>query len=185
MATTNGLPQDEQGEDKVYEGNFERLHMQARHELDMFMDLGMADLIEEGCASHGVLVSRLNDMFIKHLECTWVPITLRKIAAERKKMVSLIESCAERYSAQLVSLSRQNEILSRLCALEQAEDGVFELIGVSDAQIRQVYQIQLAKEEEAARKEAEAEAAQSKKAEEDSAAAKKKAEPAAAGGRRR
>ena len=85
MATTNGLPQDEQGEDKVYEGNFERLHMQARQELDVFMDYGMADLIEEGRASHGVLVSRLDDMFIKHLETTWVPTTLKKLSEEKKK----------------------------------------------------------------------------------------------------
>ena len=48
--------------------------------------MGLTDLVEEKRASHGALVSRLNDMFVKHLERTWVPRTLHKIAVEKKKM---------------------------------------------------------------------------------------------------
>jgi hypothetical protein len=86
VATTNALPEDEQGKDAVYENNFERLHAQAREEIGVFNKMGLADLIEEGRASHGALVSRLNNMFIKHLETTWVPETLRKLYMEKKKV---------------------------------------------------------------------------------------------------
>ena len=86
MATTNALPRDDQGNDVVYENNLERLHAQADEEIVVFNDLGLTDLVEEQRASHGALVSRLNDMFVKHLESTWVPRTLHKIAAEKKKM---------------------------------------------------------------------------------------------------
>ena len=70
----------------VYENNLERLHAQADEEIVVFNDLGLTDLVEEQRASHGALVSRLNDMFVKHLESTWVPRTVHKIAAEKKKM---------------------------------------------------------------------------------------------------
>ena len=86
VATTNAPPRDEQGNDVIYENNLERLHAQAAEECAVFNEIGLTDLVEEGRASHGALVSRLNDMFVKHLETTWVPNTLRKIAAEKKKM---------------------------------------------------------------------------------------------------
>ena len=70
----------------VYENNLERLHAQADEEEVILSGMGLTDLIEEQRASHGALVSRLNDMFIKHLESTWVPRTLHKIAAEKKKI---------------------------------------------------------------------------------------------------
>ena len=86
MATTNALPRD--GQDIVvrYENNLERLHAQADEEIMVLNDVGLADLIEEQRASHGALMSRLNDMFIKHLETTWVPTTLKKLSEEKKKM---------------------------------------------------------------------------------------------------
>ena len=86
MATTNALPQDDQNNDVEYRNNLERLHAQADEEGVVFASMGLTDLIEEQRASHGALLSRLNDMFIKHLESTWVPRTLNKIAAEKKKM---------------------------------------------------------------------------------------------------
>ena len=70
----------------VNKNNLERLHAQADEEIVVFNDLGLTDLVEEKRASHGALVSRLNDMFVKHLESTWVPRTLQKIAAEKKMM---------------------------------------------------------------------------------------------------
>ena len=85
MATTNALPRDDQGTDVVYENNLERLHAQADEEEVILSGMGLTDLIEEQRASHGALVSRLNDMFIKHLESTWVPRTLNKIAAEKNE----------------------------------------------------------------------------------------------------
>jgi hypothetical protein len=48
--------------------------------------VGLEDLMEDGLASHSVLVSRLNDMFIKHLKTTWVPRTFQKLSEERKKL---------------------------------------------------------------------------------------------------
>ena len=78
MATTNALPRDDQGNEVAYENNLNRLHALADEETVVFKSLGLADLIEEQRASHAALVSRLNDMFIKHLETTWVPRTLQK-----------------------------------------------------------------------------------------------------------
>ena len=86
VATTNALPRDDEGNDVRYESNLERLHAQAEEEFAVFNDIGLADLIGEQQASHGALVSRLNDMFIKHLETTWVPNTLRMLADEKKKI---------------------------------------------------------------------------------------------------
>ena len=86
MATTNALPRDDQGNDVAYENNLERLHAQADEETVVFNAIGLADLIEEQRASHAALVSRLNDMFIKHLESTWVPRTLQKLAAEKERI---------------------------------------------------------------------------------------------------
>ena len=86
MATTNALPRDDEGNDVAYENNLERLHAQADEETVVFKAIGLADLIEEQRASHGALVSRLNDMFVKHLESTWVPRTLQKLAAEKERM---------------------------------------------------------------------------------------------------
>ena len=87
MATTNALPRD--GQDIVvrYENNLERLHAQADEEIMILNDVGLADLIEEQRASHGALMSRLNGMFIKHLETTWVPRTLLKAADEKNRML--------------------------------------------------------------------------------------------------
>ena len=86
VATTNALPQDEQGEDVVYESNFERLHAQALEEIVLFKDMGMGDLIEDGLASHSVLVSRLNKMFTHFLTKDWVPKTKKKLDEEREKL---------------------------------------------------------------------------------------------------
>ena len=86
VATTNALPRDDQGNDVAYENNLERLHAQADEETIVFNAIGLADLIEEQRASHAALVSRLNDMFIKHLESTWVPRTLQKLAAEKERI---------------------------------------------------------------------------------------------------
>ena len=86
MATTNALPRDDQGNEVAYENNLERLHAQADEETVVFNAIGLADLIEEQRASHGALVSRLNGMFIKHLESTWVPRTLQKLAAEKERL---------------------------------------------------------------------------------------------------
>jgi hypothetical protein len=86
VATTNTLPQDEHGNDKKYENNLERLHAQAEEEVAVLKEVGLGDLIEEKRASHGVLVSSLNNMFIKNLETTWVPKTLEKLDMERKKL---------------------------------------------------------------------------------------------------
>ena len=86
MATTNALPRDDEGNDVAYENNLERLHAQADEETVVFNAIGLADLIEEQRASHGALVSRLNDMFVKHLESTWVPRTLQKLAAEKERI---------------------------------------------------------------------------------------------------
>jgi hypothetical protein len=86
VATTNALPRDDQGNDVAYENNLERLHAQADEETVVFNAIGLADLIEEQHASHAALVSRLNAMFIKHLEATWVPRTLQKLAAEKERI---------------------------------------------------------------------------------------------------
>ena len=86
MATTNALPRDDEGNEVAYENNLERLHAQADEENTMFNAIGLADLIEEQRASHAALVLRLNDMFIKHLETTWVPRTLQKLAAEKERI---------------------------------------------------------------------------------------------------
>jgi hypothetical protein len=86
VATTNALPRDDEGNEVAYENNLERLHAQADEETVVFNAIGLADLIEEQRASHGALVSRLNDMFIKHLESTWVPRTLQKLAAEKERL---------------------------------------------------------------------------------------------------
>ena len=85
MATTNALPRDDEGNDMAYENNLERLHAQADEETVVFNAIGLAHLIEQQRASHAALVSRLHDMFIKHLETTWVPRTLQKLAAEKEK----------------------------------------------------------------------------------------------------
>ena len=86
MATTNALPRDDQGNDLAYENNLERLHAQADEKIVVYNAIRLADLIEEQRASHGALVSRLNGMFFKHLESTWVPRTLQKLAAEKERL---------------------------------------------------------------------------------------------------
>ena len=73
MATTNALPRDDEGNEVTYENNLERLHAQVDEETVVFNAIGLADLIEVQRASHTALVSRLNDMFIKHHETTGVP----------------------------------------------------------------------------------------------------------------
>jgi hypothetical protein len=62
------------------------LHAQADEDTVVFNAIGLADLIEEQHASHAALVSRTNDMFIKHLESTWVPRTLQKLAEEKERI---------------------------------------------------------------------------------------------------
>jgi len=59
--------------------NFERLQKQAQAEVGIFKDLGFADLLTKGEASHDALVSRLNKMFVNYLITTWVPNTLQKL----------------------------------------------------------------------------------------------------------
>jgi len=86
VATTNALPRDDEGNEVAHENNLERLHAQVDEETVVFNAIGLADLIEEQRASHAALVSRLNDMFIKHLETTWVPRTLQKLAAEKERI---------------------------------------------------------------------------------------------------
>jgi hypothetical protein len=80
------VPQDEHDKDKTYENNLERLHAQADGEVAVLKEVGLGDLIKEERASHGVLVSRLNEMFIENLATTWVPKTLQKLDMERKKL---------------------------------------------------------------------------------------------------
>ena len=87
MATTNALPRDDQGNAVAHENNLKRLHAQADEEIAILNAIGLADLIEEQRASHAALVLRLNDMFIKHLETTWVPRTLQKLAAEKNRIL--------------------------------------------------------------------------------------------------
>ena len=71
----------------AYENNLERLHAQAGEEIVVFNAIGLADLIEAQRGSHGALVWRLNDMFIKLiLETTWVPRTLQKLAEEKERI---------------------------------------------------------------------------------------------------
>jgi hypothetical protein len=86
VATTNVLPWDDEGNDGAYKNNLERLHAQADEEIAAFNAIGLADLIDEQRASHAALVWRLNDMFIKHLETTWVPRTVQTLAVEEERI---------------------------------------------------------------------------------------------------
>ena len=85
VATTNAPPEDEEGNVLVYKSGFERLQAQADGEIGVFKEFGLGDLVDQGRASHGVLVSRLNSMFINHLKTTWVPGTLEKLNVEKDK----------------------------------------------------------------------------------------------------
>mmetsp|Transcript_16272 Transcript_16272/g.26062 ORF Transcript_16272/g.26062 Transcript_16272/m.26062 type:complete len:1119 (-) Transcript_16272:383-3739(-) len=66
--------------------NFERLQSQAQAEVGIFKKLGFDDLLTQGLASHGALVSRLNTAFVRHLKTTWVPNTLQRICEEQGKL---------------------------------------------------------------------------------------------------
>jgi hypothetical protein len=48
------------------------------------MQLGQ--LLDDGYASHGALVSRLNSMFLDYLKTTWAPKTLRRLSCEQSKL---------------------------------------------------------------------------------------------------
>ena len=86
VATTNAPPEDEQGNATVYANNCARLRAQAALELSTFRDMQLGQLLDDGYASHGALVSRLNRMFLDHLKRTWAPKTLRMIFAEQSKL---------------------------------------------------------------------------------------------------
>jgi len=87
VATTNAPPEDEQGNDVVYPNNYVRLREQAAAEVSTFRDmLQLGQLLDDGYASHGALVSRLNSMFLDHLKRTWAPKTLRMISCEQSKL---------------------------------------------------------------------------------------------------
>jgi hypothetical protein len=87
VATTNAPPEDAQGNAVVYENNYVRLRAQAAAELSTFRNtLQLGQLLDDGYASHGALVSRLNSMFLDHLKRTWAPKTLRMISCEQNKL---------------------------------------------------------------------------------------------------
>ena len=86
VATTNAPPEDEQGNAVVYENNYVRLRAQAAAELSTFRNMQLGQLLDDGYASHGALVSRLNSMFLDHLKRTWAPKTLRMISCEQSKL---------------------------------------------------------------------------------------------------
>ena len=65
--------------------NFERLQSQGQAEVGIFKKLGFDELLTQGLASHGALVSRLNKAFVNNLKTTWVPNTLRRICEEQGK----------------------------------------------------------------------------------------------------
>jgi len=66
--------------------NFERLQSQGQAEVGIFKKLGFDELLTQGLASHGALVSRLNKAFVNNLKTTWVPNTLRRICEEQGKL---------------------------------------------------------------------------------------------------
>jgi hypothetical protein len=86
VATANAPPEDEDGKLLEFESNFERLQRQALSEIEIFHEIGLRELVDEGLASHSALVSRLNDMFKDYLKTTWVPNTLRMLAKEDRKL---------------------------------------------------------------------------------------------------
>jgi hypothetical protein len=86
VATTNASPEDEQGNAVVYANNYVRLREQAAAEVRTFRDMQLGKLLDDGHASHGALVSRLNSMFLDHLKRTWAPKTLRMISCEQNKL---------------------------------------------------------------------------------------------------
>jgi hypothetical protein len=86
VATTNAPPEDEQGNAVVYENNYVRLRAQAAAELSTFRNMQLGQLLDDGYASHGALVSRLNSMFLDHLKTTWAPKTLRRLSCEQSKL---------------------------------------------------------------------------------------------------
>ncbi len=86
VATSNAPPDDEQGTPVVYANNYERLRAQATAELSTFRDMQLGQMMDDGYASHGALVSRLNRMFREHLKSTWAPKTLRMISCEQSKL---------------------------------------------------------------------------------------------------
>ena len=86
VATTNAPPEDEQGQAVVYANNCARLRAQAAAELSTFRDMQLGQLVDDSYASHAVLVSRLNHMFLDNLKSTWAPKTLRMLSSEQSKL---------------------------------------------------------------------------------------------------
>ena len=86
VATANAPPEDESGNPVEFESNFVRLQKQALSEIDVFNEMGLRELLDDGLASHSALVSRLNDMFLDHLKTTWVPNTLHRLSIEGGKL---------------------------------------------------------------------------------------------------
>jgi len=87
VATTNAPPEDAHGSAVVDANNYVRLRAQAAAELSTFRNtLQLGQLLDDGYASHGALVSRLNSMFLDHLKRTWAPKTLRMLFCEQSKL---------------------------------------------------------------------------------------------------
>ena len=62
--------------------NYAKLLKQAESEAPYFVAKQMADLIEAKSATTGVLIEKINQMFLQYLQESWVPTTMQKLDAE-------------------------------------------------------------------------------------------------------
>ena len=86
VATSNAPPEDKHGIVKVYTSNIQRLQAQACTEVNVFKEIDLNELLQDGFASHSALVTRLNRMYVDHLKTAWAPNTLRRLAVEQIKL---------------------------------------------------------------------------------------------------
>ena len=64
--------------------NYAKLVQQAAGERAFFVERQMSDLIEKGSATTGVLIKKIEWMFLEYLKSSWVPTTMMKLNDEKK-----------------------------------------------------------------------------------------------------
>eukprot|EP01048_Picozoa_sp_COSAG05_P017572 COSAG05_NODE_2419_length_3086_cov_2.719451_1_plen_860_part_00 len=71
---------------QVRGSNYAKLVHQAAEEHKFFVGLQMSDLIKAGSATTGVLIKKIEGMFLEYLKKKWVPTTMSKLNEERKSI---------------------------------------------------------------------------------------------------
>ena len=66
--------------------NLEKLERQAAAETEFFAEANYQDLVDAWQVTTDGLLSRINTTFVRYVQDSWVPDTLSKLAAERKRL---------------------------------------------------------------------------------------------------